>query len=57
MSRLKKSFILDTQFDLEKYLCTDFAKRFGRKEEDKFLNGNGQTEPQGLSAEGCYCDN
>lgn len=39
MSRLKKSFILDTQFDLEKYLCTDFAKRFGRKEEDKFLIG------------------
>src|SRR5699024_7670514 len=48
MSRLKKSFILDTQFDLEKYLCTDFAKRFGRAEENKFLNGNGQTEPQGL---------
>jgi len=48
MSRLKKSFILDTQFDLEKYLCKDFAKRFGRAEEDKFLNGNGQTEPQGL---------
>lgn len=48
MSRLKKSFILDTQFDLEKYLCTDFVKRFGRAEENKFLNGNGQTEPQGL---------
>mgnify|MGYP001281210501 CR=1 FL=1 len=47
-ARLKKSFILDTQFDLENYLCTDFAKRFGRAEENKFLNGNGQTEPQGL---------
>ena len=52
MSRLKKSFILDTQFDLEKYLCTDFAKRFGRAEENKFLNGNGQTEPQGLLQKG-----
>jgi len=48
MSRLKKSFILDTQFDLEKYLCTDFAKRFGRAEENKFLNGDGHKEPQGL---------
>lgn len=48
ITRLKKSFILDTQFDLEKYLCTDFAKRFGQLEEDKFLNGDGQTEPQGL---------
>lgn len=47
-ARLKKSFILDTQFDLENYLCTDFAKRFGRAEENKFLNGNGQTDPQGL---------
>lgn len=48
ISRLKETFVEDTQFDLEKYLCTDFARRFGRKEEDLFLNGNGQTEPQGL---------
>ena len=48
MSRLNKSFVLDTNFDLEKYLSNDFAKRFGRDEENIFINGNGTTQPRGV---------
>lgn len=48
MSRLNKSFVLDTNFDLEKYLSNDFAKRFGRAEENIFINGNGTTQPRGV---------
>ncbi len=48
MSRLNKSFVLDMNFDLEKYLCSDFAKRFGRAEENILINGNGTTQPTGI---------
>jgi HK97 family phage major capsid protein len=48
MSRLNKSFVVDMNFDLEKYLLSDFAKRFGRAEENVFINGNGVTEPTGI---------
>lgn len=50
MSRLNKSFVLDANFDLEKYLCSDFAKRFGRAEENLFINGDGTTQPTGILA-------
>lgn len=48
MSRLNQSFVFDMNFDLEKYLCGDFAKRFGRAEENIFINGNGTTQPAGI---------
>jgi HK97 family phage major capsid protein len=50
--KLNRSFVCDMNFDLEKYLACDFAKRFGRAEENTLLNGNGTTQPTGiLSAE------
>lgn len=48
IAKLKESFVSDNDFNLEKYLNTDFARRFGRAEEDLFINGNGTTEPTGI---------
>lgn len=48
IAKLKESFVSDNDFNLEKYLTTDFARRFGRAEEDLFINGNGTTEPTGI---------
>lgn len=53
LSRIKESFVSDNSFDLESYLSREFARRFGRAEEDAFLNGDGQNLPGGiLSATG-----
>lgn len=46
--RLKNSFVSDNAFDLENYLLTAFARRFGRAEEAAFLNGTGTEQPTGL---------
>jgi HK97 family phage major capsid protein len=46
--KLNRSFVSDMNFDLEKYLANDFAKRFGRAEENTLLNGNGTTQPTGI---------
>ena len=46
--RLKTSFVSDNVFDLENYLVTAFARRFGRAEEAAFLNGTGTNQPTGL---------
>lgn len=46
--RLKESFINDMNFDLEKYLLNEFACRFGRSEEDAFINGDGTDRPVGI---------
>ena len=46
--RLKNSFVSDNAFDLENYLVTAFARRFGRTEEAAFLNGTGTNQPTGL---------
>jgi len=46
--RLKNSFVSDNAFDLENYLVTAFARRFGRAEEAAFLNGTGTNQPTGL---------
>jgi hypothetical protein len=48
IAKLKESFVSDNDFNLEKYLNTDFARRFGRAEEDLFINGNRTTEPTGI---------
>jgi len=53
LSRIKESFVSDNSFDLESYLSREFARRFGRAEEDAFLNGDGVNLPGGiLSATG-----
>lgn len=48
LSKLNNTFVADTHFDLESYLNQEFAKRFGKAEEDVFLNGSGTDEPSGL---------
>lgn len=35
-------------FNVEKYLTNEFARRFGRSEEQFFINGTGVNEPTGL---------
>lgn len=46
--RLDEDFVYDTKFDIESYLINTFAKRFGKSEENAFLNGNGIDIPTGL---------
>ena len=48
IAKLKESFVSDNNFNLEKYLTTDFARRFGRAEEDLFINGHGVTNQTGI---------
>ncbi len=50
--RLKESFVNDMSFDLEKYLLDEFARRFGRSEEDAFINGDGTDRPVGILSSG-----
>lgn len=48
LTKLQKAFVLDNNFDLAKYLTTDFARRFARAEEDFFINGDGLTKQAGI---------
>ena len=48
LAKLKESFLLDNDFNLEKYLTTEFARRFGRAEENLFINGHGVTNQTGI---------
>ena len=48
LSRIKNAFIKDTRFDLTGYIADEFARRFGRTEENAFINGNGETQPSGI---------
>lgn len=48
ISKLGNTFVEDSHFDIEKYLTSEFARRFGRAEEDVLLNGSGIKEPTGL---------
>lgn len=48
LAKLNRSFVSDLDFDLEKYLVGDFAKRFGKAEENALINGNGTTQPTGI---------
>lgn len=52
LARLKESFVSDMNFDLEKYLLDEFARRFGRSEEDAFINGDGTDRPVGILSSG-----
>ena len=48
LTRIKQTFVTDNKFDIEKYLRNDFARRFGREEENAFINGDGITSPTGI---------
>lgn len=48
LSKLNSTFIADMNFPVEAYLNNEFARRFGRAEEDIFINGTGIDEPTGL---------
>ena len=48
LARIKLNFIQDTQFDIERYLRDEFARRFGRAEEKAFIKGDGVTQPCGI---------
>lgn len=48
IERLDVDFTSDISFDIEKYLIKVFAKRFGKSEEDAFINGSGVQMPTGI---------
>lgn len=48
LTRLKQTFVTDNKFDIEKYLKNEFARRFGREEENACINGDGTEAPSGL---------
>ena len=48
LSRIKETFVSDNNFNLESYLENEFARRFGRSEEQAFINGSGVDEPTGI---------
>lgn len=50
ISKLGNTFVEDSHFDIEKYLSKEFARRFGRAEEDVLINGIGIKEPTGILA-------
>jgi len=42
------NFVFDTGFDIEAYLTRDYARIFGKAEEDAFINGNDSGAPKGI---------
>ena len=48
LAKLHDAFVSDMGFVIEEYLNNEFARRFGRAEENLFLNGTGSGEPAGL---------
>ena len=52
LAKLKLAFINDRNFNVEDYLSTKFAKRFGITEENLIVNGTGNKEPLGVMNSG-----
>ena len=48
ITSLDDDFVSDLGFDLEQYLVGQFSKRFGKAEEDSFINGTGVDQPHGV---------
>lgn len=48
ITKVKTSFVKDINFDLEKFLLNDFSRRFGKAEENAFINGDGIKSPTGI---------
>ncbi len=46
--KVSEELLADSIFDLEAYLANEFARRIGAKEEEAFLNGEGQNKPTGI---------
>lgn len=46
--RVSEELMHDSVFDLEGYLAKEFAKRFGRLEEEAFIDGDGAHKPLGI---------
>ena len=52
LAKLKLAFINDRNFNVEDYLSTKFANRFGIAEENLIVNGTGNKEPLGIMNSG-----
>lgn len=52
LDKLKLAFINDRNFNVENYLSTKFAKRFGIAEENLIVNGTGNKAPLGIMNSG-----
>ena len=52
LAKLKLAFINDRNFNVENYLSTKFAKRFGITEENLIVNGTVNKEPLGIMNSG-----
>ena len=48
ITRIDIDFLRDLEFDIEKYLTKDFSKRFGKAENNAFINGTGADMPFGI---------
>lgn len=48
ISVLDSNFVHDTGFNISDYLTRDFARIFGKAEEDALLNGDGVGKPKGV---------
>ena len=48
LTSLDADFVGDVGFDLERYLISQFSKRFGKAEENAFINGTGVAMPKGI---------
>lgn len=48
ISVLDSNFVHDTGFNISDYLIRDFARIFGKAEEDAFLGGDGVDKPKGI---------
>lgn len=48
MIKVSDELLDESGIDIENYLAGEFARRFGRTEEEAFINGNGINKPTGL---------
>lgn len=48
ITTIDMDFVSDLGFDLESYLVRQFSRRFGKAEEDAFINGTGASMPKGF---------
>ena len=48
ISKIKNSFVGDNNFNIKAYLENEFSRRFGRADEDAFINGTGIDAPTGI---------
>ena len=49
--KISEELLRDSVFDLEDYISGEFARRIGAREEESFVNGDGNGKPLGVLAE------